>query len=148
MPSESLHNSRNKIEVFFECKHVRCGRRITRPIQVRQQSLPSTRRFWSHRLSAQSDSTRSRRPSRVRLDRRAYPLSQRPYRSSLLLTSHAKSSNKQSPRASRIFGCNPAQKISKEARQLGMLDSMSSTMEVVYFSFFHSNDHRSRGLIP
>jgi DNA gyrase subunit A len=46
--------------------------------------------------------------------------------------------------ASRIFGCNPEQKIPKQARPLGMLDSTSSTMEVVYLSFFPSNDHRSR----
>ena len=74
-----------------------------------------------------------------------YPLSQSPYRSSLRLTLHARLSNKQSPRASRIFGCNPEQKIPKEARPLGMLDSTSSTMEVVYLSVFPSNDHRSRG---
>ena len=46
------------------------------------------------------------------------------------------------------IGCNPEQKIPKEARPLGMLDSTSSTMEVVYLSFFPSNDHRSRGPIP
>ncbi len=64
-------SSMKNIEVFFSSKLVRSGRCIPGSSQVWQQSFSSTRRFGSHCLSAESHGTRSRRPSRVRLDRRA-----------------------------------------------------------------------------